>query len=106
MPKYLFEANYVGDGVQGLIREGGSVRRAVVAQAAQSLGGSLETFYYAFGDTDLYVIVDLPDNAAATALALTVNSGGVTTVKTIVLMTPEEVDVAVKRSPVYRAPGQ
>ena len=106
MPKYLFQANYVGEGVKGLLKEGGSSRRAAVEKAAQSLGGKLEAFYYAFGDTDAYVIVDLPDNATATALALTVNSSGVTVVKTTVLMTPEEVDAAVKKSPSYRAPGQ
>ena len=106
MPKYLFQANYVGEGVKGLLKEGGSSRRAAVEKAAQSLGGKLEAFYYAFGDIDAYVIVDLPDNATATALALTVNSSGVTVVKTAVLMTPEEVDAAVKKSPSYRAPGQ
>ena len=106
MPKYLFQANYVGEGVKGLLKEGGSSRRAAVEKAAQSVGGKLEAFYYAFGDTDAYVIVDLPDNATATALALTVNSSGVTVVKTTVLMTPEDVDAAVKMSPSYRAPGQ
>jgi len=106
MPKYLFQANYVGEGVKGLLKEGGSSRRVAVEKAAQSVGGKLEAFYYAFGDTDAYVIVDLPDNATATALALTVNSSGVTVVKTTVLMTPEDVDAAVKKSPSYRAPGQ
>ena len=106
MPKYLFQANYVGEGVKGLLKEGGSSRRAAVEKAAQSLGGTLEAFYYAFGDIDAYVVVDLPDNATATALALTVNSSGVTVVKTTVLMTPEDVDAAVKKSPSYRAPGQ
>ena len=106
MPKYLFQANYVGEGVKGLLKEGGSSRRAAVEKAAQSLGGTLEAFYYAFGDVDAYVVADLPDNATATALALTVNSSGVTVVKTTVLMTPEEVDAAVKKSPSYRAPGQ
>ena len=106
MPKYLFQGNYVGEGVKGLLKEGGSSRRAAVEKAAQSLGGKLEAFYYAFGDTDAYVIIDLPDNATASALALTVNSSGATVVKTTVLMTPEEVDAAVKKSPSYRAPGQ
>jgi uncharacterized protein with GYD domain len=106
MPKYLYQANYIGEGVKGLLKEGGSSRRAAVEKAAQSLGGKLEAFYYAFGETDAYVVVDLPDNATATALALTVNASGVTVVKTTVLMTPEDVDAAVKKSPSYRAPGQ
>lgn len=106
MPKYLFQANYVGEGVKGLLKEGGTSRYAVVEKMAKSLGGTLETFYYAFGETDAYVIIELPDNATAAALALTVSSSGNATVKTTVLMTPEEVDQAGKKTPSYRPPGQ
>jgi uncharacterized protein with GYD domain len=106
MPKYLLEANYVNDGVKGLLKEGGSSRRAAIEKAAQSVGGKLEVFYFAFGEVDVYSIIDFPDNAAATAMALIVNSSGAAVVKTIVLMTPEEVDNAVKKSPSYRPPGQ
>jgi uncharacterized protein with GYD domain len=76
-----------------------------VAQLAESVGGSLESFHFAFGDSDAYVIVDLPDNEAAAAVALTVNTSGAVTTKTVVLMTPEEVDAAAKRSVDYRPPG-
>jgi len=106
MPKYLFQANYVGEGVKGLLKEGGSSRRAAVEKAAKSMGGKLETFYFAFGEVDAYVIVDLPDNAAAAALALTVSASGAAVAKTTVLMTPEELDIAVKKTPSYRPPGQ
>ena len=106
MPKYLLQVNYVGEGVKGLLKEGGTKRRAVAEQAAKSICGSLESFYYAFGDTDAIVIGDFPDNASAAALALTVSASGAATVKTTVLMTCEEFDAAVKKSPVYRAPGQ
>src|SRR5512136_1018972 len=105
MPKYLIQANYVGEGIKGLLKEGGSSRRAAVEKLAKSLGGSVEAFYYAFGDTDLYSIIDLPDNGAAAALALTVNAAGAASVRTTVLMTPEEIDAASKKSPSYRAPG-
>jgi len=106
MPKYLFQANYVGEGVKGLLKEGGSSRRAAVEKAVKSMGGKLETFYFAFGEVDAYVIVDLPDNAAAAALALTVSASGAAVAKTTVLMTPEELDNAAKRTPSYRPPGQ
>ena len=106
MPKYLFQVNYVGEGVKGLLKEGGTKRRAAAEQAAKSVGATMESFYYAFGDTDAYVIGDFPDNASAAALALTVSASGAATVKTTVLMTCEELDAAVKKSPVYRAPGQ
>jgi uncharacterized protein with GYD domain len=105
MPKYLIEASYTLEGVKGLRSAGGSSRRAAVADAVQGVGGSLESFYFAFGDSDAHVIVDLPDNEAATAVALTVNSAGGATVKTTVLLTPEEVDAAAKRSVDYRPPG-
>jgi len=106
MPKYLFHANYVGEGVKGLIKEGGTSRRVVVEKAAQSVGGTVEAFYYAFGETDAYVIVDLPDNTTAASLALTVAASGTVAIKTTVLITPEEVDQAVKQSHSYRPPGQ
>jgi uncharacterized protein with GYD domain len=106
MPKYLIEANYVGDGAKGLIKEGGSARRAAAEKAVKSVGGSIEAFYYAFGDTDAFVIVDMPNNASMAATALTINASGAVTIRTTVLMSPAEVDEAVKMHPSYRAPGQ
>ena len=106
MPKYLYQANYVGEGIKGLLKDGGSRRRAVVEQLLTSVGGTVEAFYYAFGDTDVYIIADLPDHAAAAALALTVSSTGAVTLKTTVLLTPEELDQAAHKTPTYSAPGQ
>ncbi len=106
MPKYLIQANYVGDGIKGLLKEGGSSRRAAVEKLIKSGGGKLETFYYAFGEIDLYCIVDMPDNASVASLALTVAASGVINLKTTVLMTPEELDNAAKKTPIYRPPGQ
>ena len=70
------------------------------------LGGSIEVFYYAFGDDDVFVIADLPDSATATAVALAVNASGSVKIKTTVLQTPEEVDEAVTKTINYRPPGQ
>jgi uncharacterized protein with GYD domain len=105
MPKFLIEANYVGEGLQGLLKEGGTSRRAAVDKLLGSVGGKVESFYYAFGDRDAYVIVDVPDNITAAAVALTVGASGAVKVKTVVLMTPDEVDQATKKSPAYRPPG-
>lgn len=105
MPKFLIEANYVGEGVKGLLKEGGTSRRAAVEKALASVGGKVESFYYAFGDTDAFVTVEVPDNISAAAVALTVAASGAVNLKTTVLMTPEEVDQATKKSPAYRAPG-
>lgn len=105
MPKFLFEASYTRDGVKGVQSTGGSSRRDAIATMAEGLGGRLESLYFAFGDADAYVIVDVPDAEAATAIALAVNGGGGATVKTVVLLTPEQVDVAAQRSVDYRPPG-
>lgn len=105
MPKFLFEASYSRKGVKGVRSAGGSSRRDAIASVAESVGGSLESFYFAFGDRDAYVVCDLPDNESATAIALTVNAAGGATVRTVVLLTPEEVDAAAKRSVEYRPPG-
>ena len=105
MSKFLFEASYTTDGIKGVQSAGGSSRRDAVAQVAESVGGKLESFYFAFGERDAYVVVELPDNESAAAVALTVNAAGGATVKTVVLLTPEEVDVAAKRSVDYKPPG-
>ena len=105
MPKFLFEAMYNLDGVKGVQSEGGSSRRDAVAKLAEGLGGRLESFHFAFGERDAYVICELPDNESAAAAALAVNSSGPVAVKTVVLLTPEEVDAAAERSVDYRPPG-
>ena len=106
MPKYLVQASYVGEGSKGLLKEGGSNRRAAVETVIKGVGGTLESFYYAFGEADVLGIVDFPDNAAAAAFSLTVNASGAVKLKTTVLMTPEEVDEATKMRVDYRPPGQ
>ena len=105
MAKYMIQANYTSEGLKGLLKEGGTSRRKVVDQLLSSVGGKAESFYYAFGDVDAFVIVDVPDNVTAAAVALTVGASGAVNLKTTVLMTPEEVDQATKKSPAYRAPG-
>lgn len=105
MPKYLIRGNYVGDGVAGLMKDGGSGRRAATAAALESVGGTLESMYYAFGETDAFAICDLPDNASAAALSILANSTGAIAVTMTPLMTPEELDEAVQKNPTYRPPG-
>jgi len=106
MPKYLAHASYTVEGLKGLLKDGGSKRREVVEQLAKGLGGTLEAFYYAFGDDDVFAIFDFPDNVSATAVSLVINAAGAATVKITVLLTPEEVDQATKTSVDYRPPGQ
>jgi uncharacterized protein with GYD domain len=105
MSKYMLEVKYTLDGVKGVVAKGGSARKTAAQAAAKSVGGKVDSFYFAFGDTDAYVIAELPDNAAAAALALAVSAGGGATVTTVVLMTPEEIDKAPRGDVKYRPPG-
>ncbi len=105
MPKYMLQASYTQSGLQGLLKEGGTSRRKMVENLVSGVGGQLEAFYYAFGDDDLYIIVDLPDDAAAASASLVVGASGAVTLKTTVLVTPETIDEAVKRTVDYRPPG-
>jgi uncharacterized protein with GYD domain len=105
VPKFLVQASHSSDGVQGLRKEGGSARRAAVEKACASVGGALDAFYYAFGETDVVAIMDLPDNVTAAGLALVIASSGRVDIRTTVLLTPEEIDAAVKVGGDYRPPG-
>ena len=106
MPKYLVRASYTEEGLKGLLKEGGSKRREAVEQLIKGLGGTVEAFYYAFGDDDVFFIVDGVDNVSAAAASIVANATGAVTAKITVLLTPEEIDEAVKRTAEYRPPGQ
>lgn len=106
MPKYLIHASYTAEGAKGLLKDGGSKRRKQIKNAIESLKGKLEAFYYGFGDSDVYVIAELPDNVSAATLSLAVTASGAARPKTTVLLTPEEIDQATKTSFRYRPPGK
>ena len=105
MAKFLWMASYTTDGVKGVLKDGGTSRRDAVQKMIESAGGKMEAFYFAFGDADVYVIADFPDNGSAAAVSATVNASGAVELGTVTLLTPEEVDEAVKKSVDYRAPG-
>ena len=105
MPKYMFRASLTAEGVAGIVAEGGSARVGVLTGAIERLGGSVEAFYFAFGDEDAVVIADLPDNETAAAFALETSASGRVAVSTTVLITPEEIDRAREKKSGWRAPG-
>lgn len=106
MPKYLIQGAYSVEGHKGLLKDGGSGRKEAVAKAMESVGARLESFYFAFGADDFVVIAEGPDNISAAALGLTVSAAGsVHGLRTTVLLTPEDVDRAVKKTVTYRPPG-
>jgi len=110
MAKYLLQVSYSSEGVRGIVKEGGVARREEVSKLFASIGGKIEAFYYAFGTTDLYIIVDLPDNVKAVAASLPPSAAGTAKATMTVLVTPEEMDEAAKVAqemmPAYRAPGR
>jgi uncharacterized protein with GYD domain len=106
MPKYLIQASYTAEGLKGLQKDKASGRRTAVASAIETLGGKLEATYYTFGQDDVFVILDLPDNVAASALSLAVSASGLVRTKTTPLLTVEEVDKALAKNINYRAPGR
>jgi uncharacterized protein with GYD domain len=105
MPRFMFIANYSPEGAKGLMSAGGTARRSAVEKMVTGLGGRIESFDFAFGNDDLYILAELPDNKAATAVALTVNSTGMVRVRTVVLVTPGEVDAARQIHPDYQPPA-
>ncbi|HUL68890.1 MAG TPA: GYD domain-containing protein [Gemmatimonadales bacterium] len=105
MAKYLLKVSYSAEGTKGLIKDGGTKRRAMAQQLVQSAGGKLEVFYFAFGDCDAYAIADMPDAVSGAAASLAVNATGAVSIKTTMLLTPEEMDAAAKKTISYKPPG-
>jgi uncharacterized protein with GYD domain len=106
MPKYLLKVRYTADGIQGVMRDGGSARWSAAQDLAKSVGGAVESFYFAFGDEDAYLVCELPDNKAAATLAMTVSASGRVAISTVPLLTVDEVDaIAAGTKPAYRPPG-
>ncbi|MGY1640090.1 GYD domain-containing protein [Geodermatophilus sp. SYSU D00703] len=105
MPRYLFIAQYAPQGAKAIIAAGGTARRSAIEKMMSELGGRVESFHFAFGGDDAYVIAELPDHRTATAVSLTINGTGVATTRTVVLMTPEEVDAARQVHPDYQPPS-
>ena len=106
MPRYLIVASYTPDGIRGLLEGGGTARRTAVEEAIRGAGGKLETFDFAFGEDDVYVVAEMPDNIAAASIGLTVAASGLVRTRTVVLLTPEEIDRAAKVKVSYRPPGR
>jgi len=105
MAKFLVKTSYTTEGTKGLLKEGGSSRKALVDKMIKGLGGTVEAFYYAFGETDVFIICDLPDSVTAAALSLAVNAVGAVNISLVPLLTVQEIDQACKKSVAYRAPG-
>jgi uncharacterized protein with GYD domain len=106
MPKYLVISSYTSEGIKGVIKNGGTARSAAAQEAVKSLGGTMESFHFAFGEDDAFIILDMPDNIAAAAIAMAVSAAGLVAARVVVLLTPSEIDEAAKRQVTYTPPGK
>jgi uncharacterized protein with GYD domain len=104
MPKYLVSVNYTIEGAKGMHHDGGSKRRDVAQHAIESLGGKLESFYFAYGKSDVICIADFPDSVSATAMAVAVTASGAAETVTTPLITVDEMDKACKKAVAYQPP--
>lgn len=106
MPKYLVQFRYSQQGIKGLLKEGGSKRRAAVKRSIESVGGKLECFHFTFGEFDGFTVAELPSAAAAAALSLQVGASGTATIVSTAIVEPEEIDKAVRSKVAYRGAGK
>jgi uncharacterized protein with GYD domain len=105
VPKYLLRSKLTVDGLKGTMKEGGTARREAVERTIQSLGGRLESMHWAFGEDDTYIVADMPSNISAAAMGMAISATGAVRTNTVVLLTAEEVDEAVRQKVDYRTPG-
>ena len=106
MPKYLYHGSYTDKGLKGLMKDGGSKRMEITKKAIESLGGKMEAYYFALGGDDFFIIVEVPDNIKAITGSLVANASGMVKVNITALVSPEEVDLAVKQTMDWRPPGK
>ena len=105
MPKFLVTASYTLEGLKGVKAKGAKSRADAVGDMIKGMGGTMESFYFAFGDADVYVVADLPDDESAAAIAFTVSAAGGATTSTVKLLTVEQADAALGLSVGYTPPG-
>ena len=105
MPKYMISANYTAQGMEGVRSAGAKSRIDAVSSMLEAMGGRLESFHFAFGDTDVFAIAEVPDDEAAAAVAIAINSSGAVNIRTTKLLTVEQIDEALRRTVNYQPPG-
>ena len=105
MKRFMFKVSYSKEGMQGVIKEGAASRRTAIEKMAAEMGGSISSFDFAFGDIDLYVISEMPDEITAAAVATAVAGSGAGTIETVVLLSAEDIDAAIGKHAPYRPPG-
>jgi uncharacterized protein with GYD domain len=75
MQPYLYQISYTPDAWSKQLKNPVN-RLEIVKPVIEKAGGKIVCGYYAFGPTDLFVIIEAPDNQSAAALSLAFASGG------------------------------
>ena len=107
MPLYLSRFSYTTDAIKALLDKPQD-RSAAAREMADSLGGKLLGFWYAFGEFDGVFLMEAPDNASAAAVAMAVGaSGALSEIETTVLLDMDEAQEAMRKAAgaTYRPPG-
>ncbi|MGK5738574.1 GYD domain-containing protein [Micromonospora sp. URMC 103] len=105
MAKFLLKSTFTPEGVKGLVKDGGSKRAEVATRAIEAAGGRVESLCFGLGEYDTYVVCDLPDHKTAAALAIAIRAAGGVDTRVVPLLTPQEVDEAVRKQMSYQPPG-
>lgn len=105
MARFLYKFSYGKEGMQGVMKEGAVSRRTFIEKMAAEMGGSIESFDFAFGETDVYLIAEMPDQITAASVATAVSASGAGSIETVVLLSAEDIDRAIAKNAPYRAPG-
>ena len=108
MALYLMRFSYTPETWAKLIQNPED-RRDAARSYAEQVGGSLQGFWYGFGEHDGYAIFEVPDNVSMAGAAIAIAAGGaVATAETTVLMTVEDTleAVAKAKNVQYRRPGE
>lgn len=108
MAHYLLQASYTNEAWAAQVSNPQN-RMEVIRPVIERLGGRLESAYLAFGDYDVVVIAEMPDNVSAAAFSLATSAGGaLKAIKTTSLLTIEEGIEAMQKAAGagYRPPGR
>ena len=105
MAKYMIHGSYTATGAAGVLKDGGAGRLKAITDLAASVGGSVESAYWALGPEDFYIVVELPDSKAAAAVSLATAGSGAVRLSTAEVFSASDVDEIVSRRATYRPPG-
>ncbi len=99
MPLYMYQAAYTPESWAAQIKSPQNRVEAVGQKVCEAVGGKYIGGWLCFGDYDLVIIADVPDNESMAAIALAVGAGGaIKASKTTVLMTLKEGVAALEKA--------